>query len=115
MVPVGRGVDGVVYEVGARCGYTEDPEGGDAVPEHGPVEEHAGGAGRHEDQQVLDPLAGTAQPDQSGYEGRRRAVGLARGVFVVSFHSFSRGGQGALWEVESGRGRRMEVTMGPPE
>jgi hypothetical protein len=70
VVPVGGRVDGVVEEVGARRGHAEDAEGGHAVPEHGPVQEVARGARGHEHQQVLDPLAGSAQPDETAGERR---------------------------------------------
>ena len=58
------GVDGVVEVVGAGGGQAEDAEGAGRVPQHGAVEQDAGGGRGHEDQQVLDPLAGPRQPDQ---------------------------------------------------
>ena len=80
MQPVHVAVEGVVHEVGAAGGEAEDGKGDEAPAERRAVRQDPGGAGRREDEDVLDPLAWPGRPDQTGGEPYRGGLGGGVGI-----------------------------------
>ena len=79
-------IDHVVDEVGARSHDAEDQEGHDHAQRRVPFAEHARGGGRHEDQEVLQPLPRTRTPGEQAQRrtGRGRAEVVQRHDAVVA-------------------------------
>ena len=76
---VGLGVERVVQEVGAAGREAERDERDECGREVVGLAEHAGGAGRGEHEQVLDPLLGSGGGEQAEGERRRASTpGCAR-------------------------------------
>jgi len=73
-------VEGIVHEVGAAGGEAENAKGDEAPAQRRAVRQDPGGAGRGEDEEVLDPLAWPGRPDESGGQphrgGRRGGLGI---------------------------------------
>ena len=65
MAPIGFDVRRVVQEVGAAGGEAEADERDDRLEQRGAVRQHAGRAGRGEDQHVLRPLPGPGRADRA--------------------------------------------------
>src|SRR5664280_2842026 len=81
-------------------------------PQDRPVEEHPGCCRRHEDQEVLDPLAGAGESDQSA--GQRRCGRRRRHRWSVrSVYGFGRIAQGVLIREGWRRGRPKDGSTDP--
>jgi hypothetical protein len=62
VLPIGLGVEGVVHEVRTRCHDTEEGEGAEGMQHVDPTIEDTSSGRRHEDKDVLAPLAGPKAP-----------------------------------------------------
>ena len=82
----------------------------DGPQQHRSVEQDPGRGRGHEDQDVLDPLAGTGQPDQARRHRGRWTRRRGSGWEIWSVHSFGRSAQGVLSRMIGCRGRLWEST-----
>jgi hypothetical protein len=92
--PVYRSVKRIVQEVGARSCQAEEGKCGNRAQEDAPVKEDTCRRRRHEDQEVLNPLAGTGESDQPGSQRMRPRWRSWWGLW--SIHCFGRDAQGVV-------------------